>query len=373
MRIIGISGLANARLFKRSRWPGLEEREYGISPGLDAAATLVVNGRVVASAAERRFNEKGEFPGCSIQYCLSQGNLSFQDIDLLVHAYDYSPYEELYLLDKSSAELYQKVLSKQALLNQLHGELSEIPNGRVRQVSHHLAHAAGAYFASKWEDCVVLVLDGFSEGQGVTAYHAREMRLEEIKEIVATNSIGTFLGLVAMHLGFDFGGNEDRIIQLAERGDPARFRPFFEQAVELAHEGTILIPPLWRNKTRREQEFYLGSRRYIVDYLGPPRLPTDELMQRHRDIAAGLEECLRRVLLHICRYLRAATGLPRIALAGDIGVNYRTNIYVQQMDVFDDIFLPTLSGDDGSALGAALLGAGAVKRTVPSLVVSGAR
>ena len=360
MRILGISGLGNALRFKRLQWPGLDEREYGISPGQDAAAALVVDGQLVAAAAEERFNNQrhsGDFPISAVGYCLSQVDLNCQDIDLLVHSYDYSIYEELYLLDKSQAELYRAVFSKEALLKQVRQYLPNLPNERVQQLSHHLAQAAGAYLGSGWKECAVLIMDRLGEGQSVTAYYARENGFEEVKEIFAANSIGTFLGLVAMQLGFNFRGDDDRVIHLARRGDAARFRSFFDEAVELARDGTILIPPLWRNKTRREREFYLATRRCLTDYLGPARQPKDEIVQRHRDIAAGLQECLNRVLLHICRHLRAVTGLPRIALGGDVALNYKANGYLLLSGVFDEVFIPPAPGDDGSALGAALFGA----------------
>ena len=38
MRILGISGLENSVPFKKAHWPGLDEREYRISQGHDAAA-----------------------------------------------------------------------------------------------------------------------------------------------------------------------------------------------------------------------------------------------------------------------------------------------------------------------------------------------
>ena len=372
MHILGISGLANAKPFKRSQWPGLDEREYSISPGLDAAVALVINGKLAAlsaSKAEERSKQSGGFPIDAVQECLSQAKLAYQEIDALVHAYDYSAYEELYLISKSGAAFYREVLSGEALWEQVHRYLPKLPTERVRQVPHHLAHAAGAYFTSGWTDCAVLVVDGLSEGQGVTAYFVRGGHFEEIKEIVTANSIGVLLGLVGMHLGFAFQNDEDKVTRLALDGDPSRFRPFFELAVQLARNGSILIPPLWRNKTRRDQEFYLETRRYITEYLGPARLPSDEVVQRHRDIAAGLEECLGRVLAHCCRYVRLVTGLPRIAVAGDIALNYGAGRHLLEAGVFEDIFFPDARGDDASAVGAALLAARGMGGIIPSLVV----
>ena len=42
MKILGISGLENSVSFKMAKWPGLDEREYRIAQGMDAAAALVV-------------------------------------------------------------------------------------------------------------------------------------------------------------------------------------------------------------------------------------------------------------------------------------------------------------------------------------------
>jgi carbamoyltransferase len=66
MRILGIGGLAGAKAFKRLNWPNLDDREYSVAPGLDAAAALVINGELVATANEESFSrsvDPTEFPG----------------------------------------------------------------------------------------------------------------------------------------------------------------------------------------------------------------------------------------------------------------------------------------------------------------------
>ncbi len=75
MKVIGISGLENSVHFKKAKWPGLEDREYRIAQGMDAAAALVVDGRLVAAAEEERFTGKkhtGDFPIHAIRFCLSE-------------------------------------------------------------------------------------------------------------------------------------------------------------------------------------------------------------------------------------------------------------------------------------------------------------
>jgi len=162
MRILGISGLANAVSFKKQHWPSKDEREYRISQGHDAAAALVVDGRIVAAAAEERFNLKkhsGDFPSGSINYCLQEAGIQISEVDQIVHSFDYAAMEKIYSLDPISMELYETVLSRKALLERVAHVFPDFLLERVRQVPHHLAHAGSAYFTSGWEECLVLVID----------------------------------------------------------------------------------------------------------------------------------------------------------------------------------------------------------------------
>jgi len=82
VKILGISGFENAVPFKKKHWPNLEEREYRISQGHDSAAVLLIDGELIAAAAEERFSRKkhtGSFPSCAIAYCLSEAGLSLGD------------------------------------------------------------------------------------------------------------------------------------------------------------------------------------------------------------------------------------------------------------------------------------------------------
>src|SRR5689334_10861282 len=120
MNVIGISGIEQSVPFKRAHWPGLDEREYRMSQGHDAAAALVIGGECVFAAAEERFNRKkhsGDFPIKSIESCLAASGLELDDIDEIAHGFDYGPYKGVYATDPISAKRYQEVYSREALLS----------------------------------------------------------------------------------------------------------------------------------------------------------------------------------------------------------------------------------------------------------------
>jgi carbamoyltransferase len=356
MNVIGISGFEKSIPFKRAHWPGLDEREYRISQGHDSAAALLVNGELIAAAAEERFSRKkhtGDFPVGAISYCLAQAGLSLGQVDEIAHGFDYAPYRAAYSLDPITAQLYRDVFSREALVNEVKHHLDGYPPDRVRHVNHHLAHAASAYFCSGWDECLVVVIDGMGEVQSGSVYHARNGKLEKICEISALDSIGVLYSVVTLHLGFDFNADEYKIMGLAPYGDAARYRGFFEQAVELREDGTIRIPVLRLNRTRDEHENYLATRKFLEENLVQPRHPEAQITDDHRDVAAALQECLDRVMQHICGRFGERTGQRRLALAGGVALNCTANGKLLQSGLFDEIFVQPAAGDDGSALGAA--------------------
>src|SRR5438132_6474784 len=145
MKIVGISGLECSVPFKKAHWPGLDEREYRISQGHDSAAALLVDGEIVAGAAEERFTRQkhtGAFPIHAVRYCLAEGRLALDQIDEIAHAFDYSPCAKVFSLDPLSAALYREVYSRDKLLSLVGRDLAGYPPERVHQVDHHRAHAA---------------------------------------------------------------------------------------------------------------------------------------------------------------------------------------------------------------------------------------
>src|SRR6266550_738151 len=357
MIVLGISGFEKSIPFKKAHWPSLDDREYRISQGHDSAAALFIDGELIAAAAEERFSRQkhtGDCPVTTISYCLAEGGVTLGDVDEIVHSFDFAPHRAVYSFDPVTAALYRDVYSREAVLAQVTRYLDGYPRDRVGYVDHHLAHAASAYFCSGWDDCLVVVVDGMGEVQSASVYHAHDGKLEKLREVSARDSIGILYSVVTLHLGFDFNADEYKIMGLAPYGDAERFCRFFEAAVELEPDGGIRIPLLRLNRTREEREHYLATRARLTEALVPPRPPDAEIGDVHRDVAAGLQACLDRAMLHLCGRFAETTGLRRLALAGGVALNCTANGKLLCSGTFDDIYVQPAAGDDGTALGAAL-------------------
>src|SRR3989454_11453505 len=141
---------------------------------------------------------------------------------------------------------------------------------------------------------------------------------------------------------------------LAPYGDAARFRRFFEEAVALTPDGGFRIPALKLNEGGEARERYLATRGFLTAQLGPARSPEDEIADVHRDVAAALQECLDRALLHVCGHFGAATGQRRLALAGGVALNCTANGRLLQAGLFGEIYVQPAAGGGRRALGGAV-------------------
>jgi carbamoyltransferase len=344
-------------MFTRSRWPNLEEREYRVSQGQDAAAALVIDGQVVAAGAQERFNRKKHselFPQQAIEFCLNKAGINLDDVQEIAHSFDYFPYRAAYRLSNQAHELYRNVFSREAIVQTIHEHLPSFPPHKIQHVSHHLAHAASAYYTSGWDDCVVVVIDAMGEIHGISCFRGKNGKLEKLSQMSARDSIGMLYSLITMHLGFDFNSDEYKIMGLAPYGDPAVHREFFSENVILLENGSIRIPILATGLDRWNLPAFAGLRERLNIELIPARDPSDAVTQDHCDVAAALQECLDRTIQHVCCHLSERTGVRKLAMAGGVALNCTANGKLLRSGFFEGLYVQPAAGDDGSALGAAL-------------------
>ncbi|WP_200862500.1 carbamoyltransferase N-terminal domain-containing protein [Photorhabdus temperata] len=108
MIILGISGLPNSQRFMRENYPGVSKLDERICQGVDSAACLMIDGKVVAAAAEERFTgEKGtgQFPIHAINYCLAEAGLTQDDIQVIAHGFNYDHYRRFFMWSKKNVRV----------------------------------------------------------------------------------------------------------------------------------------------------------------------------------------------------------------------------------------------------------------------------
>lgn len=234
MNIIGISGLHDSLRVKQREWPDLSSREYRIAQGYDSAAALVSDSHVVAAVAEERFSRQkatGDFPVQAIQYCLQAGNLRMRDIDYIAHGFSYEPVKEYFQMDEFALRQYEQVFDPEVQRRHLREHFAgENWNGELVPVSHHLAHAASAFYLSGFDESLILISDGMGEIHSMSVAVGQGNDIEIIRQVTAAHSVGILYGAFTLYLGFYMAMDEYKVMGLAPYGDRSRY---FNSIMEL--------------------------------------------------------------------------------------------------------------------------------------------
>jgi carbamoyltransferase len=343
--ILGYSGLDDSVRFAK-RDPNLPAGEERIVQGLDSAAAIVVDGEIVAATAEERFcGEKhtGRFPVESIRCCLDGAGITRDKIDFVAHGFDYRRYAGIFKVANSAIydAVYDPSRQRQLWEQQLGISLGD----RFVPVNHHLAHAASAYFPSGFGDALCVITDGMGEAESMTIYDVHDGHFKILDRCNIRDSLGMLYGLVTYHLGFKFNADEYKVMGLAPYGDPKIFRDFFSRTIIFDTPQTYRIQgmPNYREMLAR-----------LAGEISRPE-NTEMLPQEHCDFAAAAQEAMERALFHVIGYWQKKTRLKNLCMAGGVALNCTFNGKLHAKRLFDRIYVQPAAGDDGSALGAALV------------------
>src|SRR5262249_27778342 len=147
---------------------------------------------------------------------------------------------------------------------------------RFHFVSHHLAHAASAYFPSGFDRAAILIIDGIGEVAGTTLAKADGAQIETVETFDYPHSLGFLWEVMSGHLGFS-QYDASKVMGLAAYGNPKSFRRQFQEVLRVGKEDYAVAPEIvgsrWTKFARLEALF------------GPPRYES-KIVSQHADIAA---------------------------------------------------------------------------------------
>jgi carbamoyltransferase len=334
----------------------------------DSAAALVVDGRPVSAAQEERFTRvkhDARFPERAIGYCLAEAGITLDDVDHV--AFFEKPlvkFERLLETYLASAPrgfasfrkamplwIKDKLFQKRTLVKAL---APFAPSGRIEDkllfAEHHQSHAASAYFASPFDEAVVLTLDGVGEWATTSVAIGRGNKLETVSEIHWPHSLGLLYSAFTYYTGFKVNSGEYKVMGLAPYGVPRYADLILERLMDLKPDGSFWLDPSYFNYATG---LTMTSAKFHTLFGGPPRQPESPLTQREMDLAASVQKVTEEVMLRMTRDLARRHAIPNLCLAGGVALNCVANGKVLRDGAFKRLFVQPAAGDAGGALGAA--------------------
>lgn len=210
-----------------------------------------------------------------------------------------------------------------------------------RDYEHHRCHAAYACAAAPFDEGLCLVLDGEGDVGSASCFHYREGSLERAWRSWGPGSLGAYYGWLTGLCGFDWrAGEEWKVMGLAAFGSAQPGWVESMSSLLVIDRGRIRLAPPEVLATARET---MASRRRGSDR---PLMDAADLAASGQAAYASLADAI----LEAC-----APAGERLILTGGCALNSSFNGTVLGRHPFREVFVPAAPGDDGNAVGAALL------------------
>ena len=138
---------------------------------------------------------------------------------------------------------------------------------------------------------------------------------------------------------------------LAAYGEPT-YRDAFRDVIHLTSDGRYQI-----NMSYFDYDSYGLSRPFrqaFFDRFGPPRNPSDELTEHHKDLAFALQSRVEEAILHVARGLLQDFPSRNLCLVGGVALNCVANARVLAESGFKRVWIPPNASDTGATFGSTL-------------------
>lgn len=340
----------------------------------DSSAALICGNKILSAAQEERFTRRkntSEFPLNAIKYCLDSNGLRIEDIDVIVFYekpflkferlieshLSHSPRSLMQFITAIPSWLNSKLFINKTIRNNLKvlGDTKEI---KILYSSHHLSHASSAYYCSSFTNSAILTIDGVGEYSTTAFYEGNGNQITLLKEISYPNSIGLFYSSITYFLGFKVDSGEYKVMGLAPYGNRSSKKyEFFMNTIK----NQLFINDELNEFVLNKNYFSFDHSLKMIDikkwenlFKIKSRQPESPLSQVYCDFALAAQTILEEHLIALVKQCRALISSDNLCLAGGVALNCSALEKVEELNIFENIFVQPASGDAGGSLGSAL-------------------
>lgn len=340
----------------------------------NAAAAIVVDGRLVAAVEEERLNRvkyAAGLPARAIQFCLDRAGIKLTEVDHIAVPRD--PWARLGTKLRFAVRMPKFALDRVRVMRRFAGIREDLASafqiapdairGQFHRIEHHTAHMASAFYVSPFDRAAVLSADGLGDFASSMTALGEGPKMRVLGEVAFPHSLGMYYTALTQYVGFWKFGDEYKVMGLAAYGRPEFLEEFrrivwsdgplsFRLGLEYFTHQNQGAEMTWRDATSTPVLGRLFSK-YLEQRLGPARKADEPLTQRHYNLAASMQAALEEVLVAYWNGLAKASGQRALCLAGGVAFNCVANGRIFDTTPFEQVFVQPAAGDAGLSVGAA--------------------
>jgi len=341
-------------------------------PGENPSAALLINGKLIALVEEERLNRikmsPNNLPINAAKLCLKIGGIDINSINGIAWGWDCIKYEKYlekvnkkiknkknhnYLQNELNKNLYSPNRIKRAIKIAFSDQLKKkMP--QIHFITHHLCHAASAFFCSGFKKSNILTLDGSGEDLTTMLCEATGEKIKIVKKITIPNSLGGYYATFTEFLGFKPYMDEGKLMGLAAYGKYSKkIQSKLDKFIKYNKKTGIFKI---NNKLRYDGKHTFGERftDEFVKIFGKKRSKNaSALTKPYPDIAYNVQLRLENIAKLLAKNLYIKNKIRNLCLAGGVAMNCKMNGELSKEKYVDNIFVQPAASDNGVSLGAA--------------------
>ncbi len=343
----------------------------------DSAASIIVNNEIIAAVQEERFTRTKhtpDFPFNSIKFCLEETGLKIEELDAVVF-YD----KPLVKFERLLSTFYQVApkglipfiksipiwLKEKLFLRKLiYDNLKEIEPGLKKKdlkllfTEHHISHASSSFYPSNFKESAILTIDGVGEWCTASICKGEDKKIEILKELHFPHSVGLLYSAFTYFLGFRVNSGEYKLMGLAPYGieNSNETKTFIEkiksEIVDIKEDGSIFLNQKYFKYTYGLRMIKENNFKLLFGF--NTRKEEEEITQTHCNMALAIQKVTEEIVIKMVKETKKLINSNNLCLAGGVALNCVANGKIQELDLFENIYIQPASGDAGGSLGAAL-------------------
>jgi carbamoyltransferase len=218
---------------------------------------------------------------------------------------------------------------------------ARFPDAQVVVIEHHHAHAASAYYATRFDSASVLSIDRAGDFRSAVLFEGRQNRLTPVRELYFPDSLGDLFNRVTELLGFESRADEHKVQWLSASGKSQ----FLEVFRDLVYRGGAPWPQIDRKFFDADRVTQGGFSNRFYDQTG---IKASERLssETKADLAASLQAAIHEAVIGMIG------PAENVCIAGGLALNALLIHALEEK--FRNVFVQPVAGNAGSALGAAL-------------------
>ena len=339
----------------------------------DSSACIIKDNKLIVAVEEERINRLKHYSGYpikSIKECLNVAKLSSEEITDI--AFNTKPSSNLipktiFFLKNLSLkknQLTKRFLKKVNIKNELFKHFKINTKVKLHFIEHHLAHIASAFYPSGFKKSNGLSIDGSGDFVTFAIAKCENNKIKIIKKNFFPHSLGIFYHGMTQFLGYLNYGDEYKLMGLAAYGEPKYFEKlkdnlFFEHSDQL-----VKLNLKFFNHQKRDYQ-YIAEEKLIIDQIYNDeflKLFNEEIKNKDKkeefskNFACSVQKVYEFFLKKILNKVISKNFSNKLVFSGGCALNSSANkILTENKSLFENVYINYAPGDNGGAIGAALV------------------